>query len=80
MNSMPRPREHVEGKDLIQSISSAIPHTELLEVGDFSCHGNNASQMSKQEKNSRRYACPVDVAADGHGDGDEENKLEGAIM
>jgi hypothetical protein len=80
MNSMPRPREHGEGKDLTQSISSAILHTELLKVGDFSCHGNKASQMSKQEKNSRRYACLVAVAADGHGDGDEENKLDRPIM
>ena len=42
----------------------------------------NASQMSKQEKNSRRYAHPVTVAVatDGYGDGNEENKLEGSFV
>jgi hypothetical protein len=49
-------------------------------VSDFSYHGNNSSQMSKQEKNSRRYAHPVVVATDGYGDGEEETKLEGPFM
>ena len=80
MNSTPQPWARLEGRDLAQSISSAILRTELPKVGAPSCHENNASQMSKQEKKSRRYTYPVAVAADGHGDGYEENKLEGPFM